>query len=227
MLAGGLGTRLGELTQSCPKPLLPVSGRPFLEYVLCSCLQFPVTTVVLAIGYLGEQVEQVIGREFRGVPVRYVSDGGALGTGGVFRLAARGSRAEQLLVMNGDTLARLDAGRLLEFHRTGDADTTFSLKPVGPVPGTRHDPIAVDDHGRIVDKGGSTAIAGVGVNCGVTIVERESVLQSFPEGVSRFEDVLLMRESNLACYGWLGVSAFLDIGVPADFEVADEFVAEG
>lgn len=227
VLAGGFGTRLGELTRSCPKPLLPVNGRPFLEYVLFSCLQFPITSIVLAIGYLGEQIEQAIGSSFQGLPVRYVTDEGALGTGGVFRLAASNSRADQLLVMNGDTLARLDTESLIELHGARGADVTFSLKSITPRQGMRYDAIAVNEEGRIVENAAHNSDAMFGVNCGVTLIEREQVLPFFPDGVSRLEDILRTTENKIICYGCLNVSAFLDIGVPEDYAAAEEFVDGG
>ena len=61
ILAGGLGTRLRPLTESVPKPMVPVRGRPFLEYELALLAQNGITDVVLCVGYLGEQVSQHFG----------------------------------------------------------------------------------------------------------------------------------------------------------------------
>lgn len=226
VLAGGFGTRLGELTRNCPKPLLPVNGRPFLEYVLHGCLRFPIEAFVLAIGYLGNQIEQTIGNKFNGVPVRYVSDRGSLGTGGSFSLAASDCRNPELLVTNGDTLAHMDAEAMLDFHRRKRADATLALKPALAGLKTRHDKIVVDGEGRILDAEGLSGGGGAGMNCGVTLVNRDAVLSRFPAGVSRFEDILLAHGASTKCYGWLGVSSFLDIGVPSDYDAASEYVAE-
>jgi len=90
ILAGGLATRLGSLTQSLPKALLPVAGRPFIHWQLALLAQQGVTQVVLCAGHLGEQIEAAVGDgNGFGVKVRYSFDGdGLLGTGGALKRAA-------------------------------------------------------------------------------------------------------------------------------------------
>lgn len=89
ILAGGLATRLRPLTNSRPKALVEVAGRPFIHWQLELLASEGVTTVVLCVGHLGEQIESVVGdgAEF-GVTVEYSFDGPApRGTGGALRHA--------------------------------------------------------------------------------------------------------------------------------------------
>jgi NDP-sugar pyrophosphorylase family protein len=89
ILAGGLATRLHPLTETVPKALLPVAGRPFIHWQLALLAQQGVTEVVLCAGHLGEQIRSAVGdgRGF-GVTVRYSFDGAALlGTGGALKRA--------------------------------------------------------------------------------------------------------------------------------------------
>jgi N-acetyl-alpha-D-muramate 1-phosphate uridylyltransferase len=89
ILAGGLATRLGLLTQALPKALLPVAGRPFIHWQLAMLAQQGVTRVVLCAGHLGEQIQAAVGDGSGfGVTVRYSFDGDALlGTGGALQRA--------------------------------------------------------------------------------------------------------------------------------------------
>jgi NDP-sugar pyrophosphorylase family protein len=89
ILAGGRATRLGSLTQTLPKALLPVAGRPFIHWQLSLLAQQGVNQVVLCAGHLGEQIQAAVGDgNGFGVSVRYCFDGDALlGTGGALKNA--------------------------------------------------------------------------------------------------------------------------------------------
>ena len=89
ILAGGLGSRLGSLTQRIPKSLIQVAGQPFIFHQLALLRRNAIREVVLCIGHLGEQIQQVVGNGHAlGMNVRYVSDGAVLlGTGGALKKA--------------------------------------------------------------------------------------------------------------------------------------------
>jgi NDP-sugar pyrophosphorylase family protein len=108
VLAGGLGTRLGERVQTVPKPLIEVAGQPFLLHQLRLLSAYGVREVVLCVGYLGELIEQRIGGERFGIAVRYSHDGPDLiGTLGAVRKAAP-MLGERFLILYGDTYLRID-----------------------------------------------------------------------------------------------------------------------
>ena len=113
ILAGGLGTRMRPRTETVPKSLLEVAGRPFVDHQLAWLAAHGVTEVVLSIGYLGEMIEAHVGDGSRlGVAVRYVSEGATLrGTAGAVRLAAdEGVLAEEFLLTYGDSYLPIDFG---------------------------------------------------------------------------------------------------------------------
>lgn len=108
ILAGGLGTRLGDLVEQVPKPLLPVAGEPFLIHQLRLLRSHGAARIVLSVGYLGEQIERRIGEVQFGMSIAYSYDGPELvGTLGAIRgaLSLLGSR---FLVMYGDSYLRMD-----------------------------------------------------------------------------------------------------------------------
>jgi NDP-sugar pyrophosphorylase family protein len=109
ILAGGLGTRLGEVVKDTPKPLLEVAGQPFLAHQLRLLREHGFRDVVLCVGYLGERIEEEIGDGARyGMSIAYAYDPPKLaGTAGAVR-AALPLLGEEFLVLYGDTYLRID-----------------------------------------------------------------------------------------------------------------------
>src|SRR5579864_8911507 len=106
ILAGGLGTRMRPLTDTTPKTLLPVRGRPFAYYQLQWLASQGVTEVVYSIGHRGEMIRQYWEREAPPIPsLRFVDEGEQLrGTGGALSLAReQGVLEERFLVVYGDS----------------------------------------------------------------------------------------------------------------------------
>jgi NDP-sugar pyrophosphorylase family protein len=104
LLAGGLATRLGDLTKQLPKALLEVGGEPFIAHQLRLLRRERVPRVVICAGYLAEQIQAYVGDGSRfGIPVTYKLDGpNLLGTGGALR-AALDDLGSEFLVMYGDS----------------------------------------------------------------------------------------------------------------------------
>jgi NDP-sugar pyrophosphorylase family protein len=104
LLAGGLATRLGRLTEQMPKAMLEVAGEPFIAHQLRLLRRERVPRVVICAGYLAERIQHYVGDGSRfGLPVTYRIDGPRLlGTGGALR-AALGELGQEFLVMYGDS----------------------------------------------------------------------------------------------------------------------------
>jgi MurNAc alpha-1-phosphate uridylyltransferase len=108
ILAGGLGTRLGERVRDTPKPLLEVAGEPFLVHQLRLLADHGVGEAVLCVGYRGEQIESRIGSRRFGIGLQYSFDAPQLdGTLGAIRRALP-LLGERFLVLYGDTYLRID-----------------------------------------------------------------------------------------------------------------------
>lgn len=108
ILAAGRGTRMGELTETVPKPLLPVGGIPILLRTLGE-LPAASSRILLVVGYRGEQIRSAVGASFSGVPVEYVPLESLGGTGyALFQAAPKLPASERFLVLNGDDLYHRD-----------------------------------------------------------------------------------------------------------------------
>jgi len=108
ILAGGLATRLGEITESIPKALVDVAGKPFVVHQLTLLRDAGIRRVVLCLGHLGEQVRDALGDRFDTIELSYSFDGDQLlGTGGALRRALSWL-GERFLVLYGDSYLRCD-----------------------------------------------------------------------------------------------------------------------
>jgi NDP-sugar pyrophosphorylase family protein len=119
ILAGGLGTRLGALTASLPKALVPVNGKPFLEHVLRLLREWGLTRILLLHGYHGDQLERAFGDGAAlGVSISYRHDGPVLlGTGGALR-NAMDLLEDEFFVLYGDTFLDIDYGEVERAFRS-------------------------------------------------------------------------------------------------------------
>src|SRR4051812_26488857 len=118
LLAGGLATRLGDLTKQVPKAMLDVAGEPFIAHQLRLLRRERVPRVVICAGYLAEQIQAFVGDGTRfGIPVTYRMDGPTLlGTGGALR-AALPVLGEEFLVMYGDSWLDTSYAPVVELFR--------------------------------------------------------------------------------------------------------------
>lgn len=128
IMAGGLGTRLRPHTENCPKPLLPVAGKPMLEHIIERAKDDGLSHFVLAIHYLGYMIEEYFGNGSRwGVKIEYLKEDSPLGTAGAIRLL--NPRPESsFLVTNGDVLSDIRYGDLLDFHCRNKAEATMAVR---------------------------------------------------------------------------------------------------
>lgn len=117
LMAGGFGTRLYPLTQSCPKPLLKVGEKPILELILESFIDAGFHKFFVSTHYLPEMIREHFGDGNRwGVSIRYVHEDEPLGTGGALGLLPHNEIDLPLFMMNGDLLTRVNYRGLLDFH---------------------------------------------------------------------------------------------------------------
>lgn len=128
IMAGGMGTRLRPHTVNCPKPLLPVAGKPMLEHIIERAKLEGFSHFVLAIHYLGHMIEEHFGNGERlGVQIDYLREQSPLGTAGALGLLNPRPEAA-FVVTNGDVITDIRYGELLDFHIRHDADATMAVR---------------------------------------------------------------------------------------------------
>lgn len=127
IMAGGFGKRLMPLTEKCPKPMLPLNGKPILEHLVCKLRAAGIQHVSISTHYLAESIVEHFhdGKDF-GVDIEYVDEDKPMGTAGALAKASVGNLP--LLVVNGDILTSIDFRAMLEFHREQSADMTVAVR---------------------------------------------------------------------------------------------------
>jgi dTDP-glucose pyrophosphorylase len=128
VMAGGRGTRLAPLTDTIPKPMLRVAGRPILERIVLQLVGAGITRIFLAVNYLAHVIEEHFGSGARfGCTIEYLRETQPLGTAGAIALLPE-VPARSILVMNGDLMTQAHVGSLLDFHESGDHAATVAVR---------------------------------------------------------------------------------------------------
>lgn len=128
IMAGGLGKRLRPHTETCPKPMLPVAGKPMLEHIIERARSEGFRHFVLAVMYLGHVIEDYFGDGSRWqVRINYLRENSPLGTAGALSLLAPAPSAP-FVVTNGDVLSDIRYGEVLDFHERHNAAATMAVR---------------------------------------------------------------------------------------------------
>ena len=128
IMAGGLGTRLHPLTETLPKPLIPVGPKPVLETIIENFASQGFENIVLCLNYKGDMIRDHFGDgDSLGVNIRYITEDRRLGTAGALSLLPETPK-EPIIVMNGDLLTKVDFVRLLEFHNRQGFVATMAVR---------------------------------------------------------------------------------------------------
>lgn len=128
VMAGGKGTRLRPYTEECPKPMVPVAGKPMMQHIIDRAKSEGITRFVLAVHYLGHMIEDHFGDGSKyGVEIVYLKEESPLGTAGALSLLVD-RPDEPFLVSNGDVLTDIRYGELLDFHIRHNATATMAVR---------------------------------------------------------------------------------------------------
>mgnify|MGYP000911213457 CR=1 FL=1 len=129
IMAGGFGTRLRPLTDSCPKPMLSVGEKPILEIVLTQFIKAGFRNFFFSTHYLPEVIRDYFGNGDKwGVSINYVYEEAPLGTGGALGLLPANLPKLPVIVMNGDVLTKVDFEGLLSFHLENKSSATMCVR---------------------------------------------------------------------------------------------------
>jgi NDP-sugar pyrophosphorylase family protein len=229
VLVGGEGTRLRPLTETIPKPLLPLMDRPSLDHVLDHLARHEVHEVVLSSPYLEETFDLFIDSRHGDPTVAWITEGSPLGTGGavVNALDALGSD-EAFFALNGDILTDLDLSAMRAFHRKRGAAVTIALHHVEDT--RAFGVVEMQDDGRVLEFREKPEAAMPGdINAGTYLLD-PSVLTGWAAGeqISIERDVFpAVIAAGHPVYGFQAQAYWLDLGTPAQYLQAHFDLFEG
>ena len=214
IMAGGEGTRLRPITCSMPKPLVPIVGRPVIDYCLELLKKHEITDVVTTVYYLSDMIERHVGSgEKYGMSITHSKAPRPLGTAGSVRHARTGN--SPVLIISGDTLTDCDISDAYEYHKSHGACATIVLKRVSAP--TEYGVALLDNNGRITrfyEKPVQSEVFSDLANTGIYILE-PSVLELIPENTSfdfSMDLFPLLLERNMPVYGYEMQGYWCDIG---------------
>lgn len=219
ILAGGLGTRLRDTVPDLPKCMAPVAGQPFLTYIIRHLLSQGIEKFVFSLGYKHEVISEFLAVQFAYIRYTCIIEDQPLGTGGAIRLALSGIAERDVLIVNGDTLFKINVDDISDLHIEKQAECTVALKPM--VDFERYGVVEMNDEGEIKNFSEKKYSEQGLINGGVYVLNKNGFLKKDFTDVFSFEKDYLEQyvQSSLFC-GILQDNYFIDIGIPADYEKA-------
>lgn len=222
ILVGGQGKRLRDAVRDVPKPMAPVGGRPFLEYLIYQLKKWGINDIILSTGYKSEVVSSYFGDGHNwGANIDYSHEKEPLGTGGAIMQAMNKFKDENFIVMNGDSFLDVNFDRLTYVHYKRHALATLSV--IFKEEPKRYGHVEIDDNSSIITRFKEKGEDSRGfINGGVYFFNRrvfESVyrpIDGASPNVSLEEHILpsLIRHGLYAC---IVEGFFVDIGTPDDY----------
>ena len=229
ILIGGMGTRLGDLVQNCPKPMLPVAGRPFVVHLIENLARFGFDDFRLLSGYRSDVVQayfdsapDVVHR--LGVTVRVVTEPEPLGTAGALR-HAYAQLAPEFLLLNGDSYFDFNVLDLASWPVAGPWLARMALRQVPDA--SRYGVVSLNAGDAVTAMNERPSAPGPGLINGGVYWLRRDILASIPPGESSLERTVfpaLAQQGLLR--GRIYDGFFLDIGIPEDYRASQSLMAE-
>jgi D-glycero-alpha-D-manno-heptose 1-phosphate guanylyltransferase len=217
ILAGGFGTRLRSVVSDVPKPMAPIGGRPFLELLLDHLIPFGFSHIVLSTGYMHETIETHFGNSYRGVRLSYAIETEPLGTGGGMRNAIEKCDGDEIVVLNGDTLFKVNYDDLVHFFHSRPTRLAAILRQVADT--SRYGSVSTDCSDRICRFTEKASSHGPGtINGGIYMLHRSLLEEHALGDAFSFEkEILQSRYVDEPFYAYTSGAYFIDIGVPEDY----------
>jgi mannose-1-phosphate guanylyltransferase / phosphomannomutase len=231
IIAGGKGTRIASVNNEIPKAMIPIAGKPVLEYQIELAKRYGFKDIILIIGFLGNVIEDYFQDGLKwGVSINYYKEEKALGTAGALPYLKE-LLTEDFFVFYGDTVMDIALDQMLAFHNEKNSDATLFLHPNDHPYDS--DLVSKDEYGRITDFFSKPYPEGFVcknlVNAALYILS-PSIIDNIP--VNKKSDfgkdifpTCLEKKINL--YGYLSTEYIKDMGTPDRYEKVSGDVISG
>ena len=219
IMAGGKGSRLHPLTENCPKPLLPIAGKPILEHIIERAKTEGFSHFIMAICHLGHMIEEYFGNgDDLGVKIEYLREESPLGTAGALSLLNPLPEGA-FIVTNGDVITDIRYGELLDFHIQHGATATMAVRvhewqsPFG----------VVETQGIEIIGYEEKPVSRSHINAGVYVIEPSAIqylVKSVPCDMPTLFEFLQKEKNKVVAYPIH--ERWLDVGRPDELLKATE-----
>lgn len=229
ILAGGKGEALRPYTLELPKSMLPIKGRPLLEYLITDLRKAEIRELIICVGYLGEKIREYFGDGSKfGVKISYSWEKTPLGTGGAIQKVESAIGKEPFMLLHGDILVDLNLTDVVQFHKDQETIATVALTSTAdPSPYGQfelHGQSIVGFYQNIQKGEAKTNL----VNTGVYIFN-SGIFQYFPPHQKSFmlESVMQKLITDKQLNGFVFEGQWFDVGSMDNYERAIKFFKKG
>lgn len=230
IIAGGQGTRIASVNSEIPKAMIPIAGKPVLEYEVELAKRYGFTEFLFIIGYLGDQIENYFGDGSQwGVHIDYFKEEKPLGTAGALGLLKE-QLTDDFFVFYGDTVTDFDMQAMLAFHKSKQADATLFVHPNDHPYDS--DIVEMDSEGRVkgfCHKPHPEGFVSHNVVNAALFIFSPKVLEQIELGVkSHIEKHVLPAciDAGMRLYGYVSYEYIKDMGTPDRYySVCDDVIS--
>jgi UDP-2-acetamido-4-(D-alanylamino)-2,4,6-trideoxy-alpha-D-mannopyranose hydrolase len=215
IMAGGFGTRLGNMTKTCPKPMLKIEGKPMIEHIIQKLKRSGFSNFIITTHYLNEIINEYFGDGVKwNVNISYIHEDSPLGTGGALTLLPDDITDLPIIITNGDVITDLDYSKFLEFHNKKQFDITMCVKRLE----NKIDFGVVEVNQDIVEKIVEKPTMSYLINSGVYVVNFDQ-LSKFERGIEiTMPEIIEHCQSYGSIVGSFVLKDYwIDVGQPKDF----------
>jgi mannose-1-phosphate guanylyltransferase / phosphomannomutase len=231
IIAGGQGTRIASVNAEIPKAMIPINGKPILEYQVEMAKKYGYTDFLFIIGYMGNQIESYFGNgEKWGVTIAYYKEEIPLGTAGAFGFL-KDQFKENFFVFYGDTVMDINMKAMLDYHCSKKSDATLLVHPNDHPYDS--DIVDIDKEGKVLhfyNKPHPKGFSSRNMVNAALFIFSPKVLNYIETGVkSHIEKHVLPRclENELNLYGYVSFEYIKDMGTPDRYYSVCEDVVSG
>lgn len=230
IIAGGKGTRIASVASDIPKSMIPVAGKPVVEYQIELAKRYGFTDILFIIGHLGEQIKEYFGDGSNwGVSIEYFLETEPLGTAGALPLV-KDKLTDSFFVFYGDTVMDFDMHEMLKFHQEKESDATLFLHPNDHPYDS--DLVVLNEDSRVKEfffKPHDNLYAYKNsVNAALYILNK-SCVDYIPQGKCAFEKGLfpILLDAGMSLNGYVSTEYIKDMGTPDRWEKVDKDITSG
>ena len=215
VLAGGLGTRLKNVVADIPKPMAPIKDKPFLFYIFKYLKKYKIEKIILSVGYKWEKIKEYFGDNFEGIDLIYSVEDEPLGTGGAIKKAISKLEDEEVFILNGDTFFKIDLEKL---SLVENSKLVLALKKMYDF--DRYGCVKTDENGLVTAFTEKAYNKSAYINGGIYLA-RTNIFDDFTlKNKFSFEEFMQSQFKKLQINTVKFNDYFIDIGIPNDYEIA-------
>lgn len=227
ILAGGIGSRLGNIVKDTPKPFLKVNKNPFVLKLVKRLISQGIKDIIFCLGYKPQKIIDFFGNGSKWrIKVSYVIEDKLMGTAGAIRGAYKKISSSNVVILNGDSFCYFEIPSLLKHHLLNKADATLSVLKINKP--AKYGLVLFNEKKKVIkfyEKPKNLKKKLYYINAGVYLIKKKlikNIDKNKPLSLEKNFFPKILIEKNIQAF-ILKKNEFIDIGTPKSFRNADFF----